>query len=127
MSSTISEEYRRNLAAKALVLRELRAAGAMTGNALVGRLEDVCRAARLAEPEFDFAHWGGGSLWGHLDLFFRLHFIIVDGERPEGASEWRTAVLELAEGGARFLESAEECARDLLDALARAAPATAVG
>ena len=122
----ISDEYRRNLAAKSLVLRLLRD-GPLSGGEVILRLEAACLIAARAVPGFDFSFWASGGVWENLEQFFDWHFISVTGGRPESPTEWRTSILELTEAGARFLDAAERGAKDILDALGREVPVAAVG
>lgn len=122
----ISDEYRRNLAAKALVLRALRG-GPLNGDDLILRLEAACVAAARAVPDFYFACWADGGICENLDQFLEWRFIAVAGGRPENQAEWRTSVIELTDAGARFLEGAEQGAKDLLEVLTKVVPMSAAG
>lgn len=122
----ISDEYRRNLAAKWLVLRALRS-GPLSGDDLILQFEAACVAAARAIPDFHFVGWAGGGIWENLDLFLEWGFIAVAGGRPENPAEWRASVLELTDAGARFLETAEHGAKGLLEVLAKAVPVSAAG
>lgn len=100
--------YGKNLAAKILVLRELRDAGSLPGDELHARLERRCEHAYAKTADFDFVHWAGTTFWGLLDTFAESGFLTHSGNRPLDSSEWCMEALSLTPLGKRFLDNAIE-------------------
>lgn len=110
----MTDRYKKNIAVKGIVLRELRDVGHTTGEELLKKIDAACAIAQRNDAEFDFVFWAGATYWELLGFLSRCSMLAHDGKPPMGVHEWRRARLTVTEHGLKFLRAVEREAGDKL-------------
>ena len=110
----MTERYRRNIGAKALLLRRLADAGEPTGAELRDAVQAACMLARDRDPQFDFVFWAGGTVWTHIELFKSCGFLVHSGGPPVSSHDWKVCSLRITDAGLKYLREAEAEAGDVM-------------
>ena len=106
--------YLRNLATKALVLRELQNLGTPTGEGLLARIAELSQIAGTRDSTYDFVYWTGATFWDLLDAFVEWGFV----DRFSVDDHCSKTKFTITEQGEKFLQSIKKDIEPLMSLFA---------